>query len=43
VRVAPGTPRTLTSGPEGMRVLIVGGVPGRAYEPPAWSSGGDSG
>ncbi len=40
VRVASGTPRTLSSGPDGMRVLIVGGVPGRAYEPPEWSSGG---
>jgi hypothetical protein len=39
VRVGPETARTLTSGPDGMRVLIVGGVPGRAYEPPEWSSG----
>jgi hypothetical protein len=23
-----------------MRVLIIGGVPGRPYEPPEWSSGG---
>ena len=39
VRVAPGTPRTLASGPEGMRVLIIGGVPGQAYVAPEWSSG----
>src|SRR3954452_23181601 len=38
--VGPGTSRTLTSGPDGLRVLIVGGTPGAAYEPPAWSSGG---
>jgi uncharacterized cupin superfamily protein len=38
--VGPGVARTLTSGPDGLRVLIVGGAPGRGYEPPAWSSGG---
>jgi hypothetical protein len=39
VCVDPGTPRVLTSGSDGLRVLIVGGVPGSAYEPPEWSSG----
>jgi hypothetical protein len=39
VRVAPGTARVLASGPEGLRVLIVGGVPGKAYVAPEWSSG----
>jgi hypothetical protein len=39
VRVSPGTPRTLTSGPEGLRVLCIGGVPGAPYEPPEWTSG----
>lgn len=34
VRVGPGTKRKLWPGPEGMRLLIVGGVPGKAYEPP---------
>lgn len=41
VRVSPGTSRTLASGPEGLRVLIIGAPPGRAYEPPDWSSDGD--
>jgi uncharacterized cupin superfamily protein len=39
--VGPGTARTLKSGPEGLRVLIIGGVPGQAYEPPEWSSSGE--
>src|SRR3954469_11442899 len=39
VRVDPGTPRVLSSGPYGLRVLCVGGVPGGVYEPPEWSSG----
>ena len=39
VRVAPGTSRVLASGPDGMRVLIIGGVPGQAYVAPEWSSG----
>ena len=41
VRVSPGVARVLASGPDGLRVLIVGAPPGRAYEPPAWSSGED--
>jgi hypothetical protein len=40
VRVDAGTARVLTSGPEGLRVLCVGGVPGGVYEPPEWSSAG---
>ncbi len=39
VRVAPEISRTLVSGPDGMRVLIVGAPPGRPYEGPEWSSG----
>ena len=31
--VGPGTSRTLASGSEGLRVLIVGSTPGRGYEP----------
>jgi hypothetical protein len=38
VRVDAGTARVLTSGPDGLRVLCIGGVPGGAYEPPEWSS-----
>ena len=41
VKVDPGTARTLTSGPEGLRVLIVGGTPGQAYEIPEWTKGED--
>jgi hypothetical protein len=29
--------RALSSGPDGLRVLCIGGVPGGVYEPPAWS------
>jgi len=39
--VGPGVSRTLKSGPEGLRVLIIGGTPGKAYEPPDWSSAGE--
>ena len=38
VRVSPGVSRALASGPDGLRVLIVGSPPGRVYEPAAWSS-----
>ncbi|HVL31823.1 MAG TPA: hypothetical protein VM299_06265 [Solirubrobacteraceae bacterium] len=39
VRVDAGTSRVLASGPDGLRVLCISGVPGGVYEPPAWSSG----
>jgi hypothetical protein len=29
----------LTSGPDGLRVLCVGGVPGAPYAAPEWTSG----
>jgi len=32
--VGPGVSRALSSGSEGLRVLIVGSPPGRGYEPP---------
>lgn len=32
VRVGPGAKRCLVTGPEGMRLLALGGVPGSAYE-----------
>jgi mannose-6-phosphate isomerase-like protein (cupin superfamily) len=38
VRVDAGTTRVLSSGPDGLRVLCIGGVPGGAYEPEEWSS-----
>jgi mannose-6-phosphate isomerase-like protein (cupin superfamily) len=41
VRVDPGTARVLSSGPDGLRVLCIGGVPGGVYEPPEWSSASD--
>lgn len=34
VRVGPRARRKLYSGPEGMRVVALGGVPGQAYSPP---------
>jgi hypothetical protein len=37
VVVPPECARALQSGPEGLRVLVVGGTPGAAYEPPAWT------
>lgn len=40
VRVDAGTARVLSSGPAGLRVLCIGAVPGRAYEPPGWTAGG---
>jgi hypothetical protein len=41
VCVEPGTGRVVSSGPDGLRVLIVGGVPGGVYAPPEWSSTGE--
>ena len=41
VKVDAGTPRVLSSGPDGLRVLCVGGVPGGVYEPAEWSSKGE--
>jgi hypothetical protein len=37
VRVDAGVDRALTSGPEGLRVLCVGGVPGEPYVAPEWT------
>jgi mannose-6-phosphate isomerase-like protein (cupin superfamily) len=41
VKVDPGTARVLSSGPDGLRLLCIGGVPGGVYEPPGWSSSGE--
>jgi hypothetical protein len=38
VRVDAGVDRVLTAGPDGLRVLCVGGVPGGPYVPPAWTA-----
>jgi mannose-6-phosphate isomerase-like protein (cupin superfamily) len=35
VRVGPGTRRKVYPGDEGIRILVIGGVPGAAYEAPA--------
>jgi len=40
-KVDPGTDRVLSSGPDGLRVLCIGGVPGGVYAPPGWSSSGE--
>ncbi|MFL5861882.1 MAG: hypothetical protein ACJ780_14065 [Solirubrobacteraceae bacterium] len=37
VRVDAGTGRVLTSGPHGLRVLCIGAIPDRPYEPPPWT------
>jgi mannose-6-phosphate isomerase-like protein (cupin superfamily) len=37
VRVGPGVSRRIFAGPEGVRILALGGVPGVAYEPPDFS------
>jgi hypothetical protein len=42
VRVDAGTARVLEAGPEGLRVLCIGGVPGGAYEPPQWTEEGEA-
>jgi uncharacterized cupin superfamily protein len=41
VRVDAGVDRVLTSGPEGLRVLCVGSVPGAPYTAPEWTGGTD--
>jgi mannose-6-phosphate isomerase-like protein (cupin superfamily) len=37
VRVGPGERRRVLSGPRGIRLLVVGGTPGSAYEAPDFS------
>jgi quercetin dioxygenase-like cupin family protein len=39
-RVGPGQRRKLITGDEGARILCLGGVPGKAYEPPEWTEEG---
>ena len=38
VAVGPGRSRAVAGGPEGLRLLVVGGTPGAAYEPQGWST-----
>jgi mannose-6-phosphate isomerase-like protein (cupin superfamily) len=40
-RIGPGVKRKVWPGPDGVRLLIVGGVPGGAYEAPAISELGE--
>ncbi|MSX02960.1 MAG: hypothetical protein F2813_07345 [Actinobacteria bacterium] len=35
-RVGPTVKRKVTAGSDGIRLLVLGGVPGQAYEPPEW-------
>jgi len=37
VRVGPGVSRRIYPGPQGVRMLALGGVPGAAYQPPEFS------
>jgi quercetin dioxygenase-like cupin family protein len=39
-RVGPGEKRKLVSGEEGVRILALGGIPGRVYEPPEFTEEG---
>jgi hypothetical protein len=39
VAVGPGRSRALAGGPDGLRVLIIGGAAGQVYEAAAWSNG----
>jgi mannose-6-phosphate isomerase-like protein (cupin superfamily) len=42
VRVGPGVSRRIFAGPEGLRILCLGGVPGAAYEAPDFTKVGGS-
>jgi hypothetical protein len=39
VAVGPTVTRRLVAGPDGLRVLCLGGAPGKADEAPAWTEG----
>jgi hypothetical protein len=36
-RIGPGRKRRILPGPDGFRMVAVGGRPGEAYRPPAWT------
>jgi len=38
IRIDAGVGRRLASGPDGVRILCVGGVPGGVYQPPEWTA-----
>lgn len=40
VRVGPDAKRKITPGAEGMRLVAIGGTPGQAYDPPAYTEVG---
>lgn len=40
VRVGPEAKRKIIPGAEGMRLVAIGGTPGRAYDPPAYTEVG---
>jgi mannose-6-phosphate isomerase-like protein (cupin superfamily) len=37
IRIAPAAKRKLKAGPRGVRMLVLGGVPGAAYQAPAFT------
>ena len=37
VRVGPATHRRIHPGPDGVRILALGGIPGGVYEPPPYT------
>jgi mannose-6-phosphate isomerase-like protein (cupin superfamily) len=41
-RVGPDEKRKIVAGPEGARILAIGGTPGKIYEPPEYSIEGTS-
>jgi mannose-6-phosphate isomerase-like protein (cupin superfamily) len=43
VRVGAGTNRKVLSGPDGLRVLVIGATPGAVYDPPELSKLGSPG
>jgi mannose-6-phosphate isomerase-like protein (cupin superfamily) len=40
VRVGPSAKRRIRPGPDGMRLVAIGGVPGEPYEPPGYTEVG---
>lgn len=38
VRVGPSSKRRLLPGDDGLRLIIIGGVPGKAYEAPSFTA-----